>query len=74
LLIHVYRIHLARHGQPDISTRLHTDKLLEIFTHLCSAEEQEIKSFFELLWKTRYQFDRWVVKWMEQDKENEELR
>ncbi|WP_029590480.1 DUF262 domain-containing protein [Franconibacter pulveris] len=74
LLIHVYRIHLARHGQPDISTRLHTDKLLEIFSHLCSAEEQEIKRFFELLWKTRYQFDRWVIKWMEQDKENEELR
>ncbi|MFH0259380.1 DUF262 domain-containing protein [Vibrio barjaei] len=75
LLIHAYRVFLALNGKPDIEPRLHSDRLLEIFkplieTSLSTGREcadKEVKGFLDILWKVRYQFDRWVVKWVERD-------
>lgn len=72
LLVHTYRIFLARLGKLDISPRVHADKLLEIFDPLINANENDIKDFIKLLWQVRFQFDRWVVKWGERDDSNDE--
>lgn len=72
LLIHTYRIYRARKGLPDIEQRLHADKLLEIFEPLTQGAESEVKEFVQLLWQVRYQFDRWVVKWVQHDDSTDE--
>jgi uncharacterized protein with ParB-like and HNH nuclease domain len=72
LLIHAYRIYLALNDHNDIEPRLHSDRLLEIFTPLINGDEQSVKQFIETLWQVRYQFDRWVVKWVERDDATEE--
>lgn len=66
-LIHAYRVYLALNDEPDIEPRLHSDRLLEIFTPLIESDEETVKSFIEMLWQVRYQFDAWVVKWVERD-------
>ncbi|WP_281213670.1 DUF262 domain-containing protein [Shewanella insulae] len=72
LLIHAYRAYLAISGKADITPRLHSSRLLEIFEPLLTAPEDEVKAFFRVLWQVRYQFDRWVVKWVERDDANDE--
>ncbi|QYJ83520.1 DUF262 domain-containing protein [Shewanella aegiceratis] len=72
LLIHAYRIYLALNDHQDIEPRLHSDRLLEIFEPLINGEEQSVKQFIKTLWQVRYQFDRWVVKWVERDDATEE--
>ncbi|NOH48186.1 DUF262 domain-containing protein [Vibrio rotiferianus] len=72
LLIHAYRVYLALNDHNDIEPRLHSDRLLEIFEPLINADEQSVKQFIETLWRVRYQFDRWVVKWVERDDATEE--
>ncbi|HFQ5581504.1 TPA: DUF262 domain-containing protein [Vibrio vulnificus] len=67
LLIHAYRVYLALNGHNDIAPRLHSDRLLEIFEPLINGDEQSVKQFIKTLWEVRYQFDRWVVKWVERD-------
>lgn len=67
LLIHAYRVYLALNSHKDIEPRLHSDRLLEIFDPLINGDEQSVKQFIETLWQVRYQFDRWVVKWVERD-------
>ena len=67
LLIHAYRVYLALNGHNDIEPRLHSDRLLEIFDPLINGDEQSVKQFIETLWQVRYQFDRWIVKWVERD-------
>ncbi|HFQ5443042.1 TPA: DUF262 domain-containing protein [Vibrio vulnificus] len=67
LLIHAYRVYLALNGHNDIAPRLHSDRLLEIFEPLINGDEQSVKQFIKTLWQVRYQFDRWVVKWVERD-------
>ncbi|HCH5773749.1 TPA: DUF262 domain-containing protein [Vibrio parahaemolyticus] len=67
LLIHAYRVYLALNDHNDIAPRLHSDRLLEIFDPLIHGDEQSVKLFIETLWRVRYQFDRWVVKWVERD-------
>lgn len=67
LLIHAYRAYLALNDHNDIAPRLHSDRLLEIFEPLINGDEQSVKLFIETLWQVRYQFDRWVVKWVERD-------
>lgn len=69
LLIHTYRIFCAEKGIADIGPRLHTDRLIEIFSSFPIDNENEIKRFILLLWKVRYQFDRWIIKWLEHDDE-----
>ncbi|EPP1149401.1 DUF262 domain-containing protein [Yersinia enterocolitica] len=67
LLIHAYRVFLALNKQEDIVPRLHSDRLLEIFEPLINSDECTVKRFIEMLWQVRYQFDTWVVKWIEKD-------
>ncbi|EJO9871322.1 DUF262 domain-containing protein [Vibrio vulnificus] len=67
LLIHAYRVYLALNEHNDIEPRLHSDRLLEIFAPLINGDEHSVKQFIETLWQVRYQFDRWVVKWVERD-------
>ncbi|WP_052140989.1 DUF262 domain-containing protein [Pseudoalteromonas piratica] len=81
LLIHAYRIYLANRavelgdGTDDVIPRVHADKLLETFEPLTKASEEEVKEFIKTLWQVRYQFDRWVVKWVERDdSDDEQLR
>lgn len=81
LLIHAYRIYLANRavelgdGSDDVIPRVHADKLLETFEPLTKASEDEVKEFIKTLWQVRYQFDRWVVKWVERDdSDDEQLR
>lgn len=78
LLMHTYRIHLGLKGNDtqgkDIEKTLHADRLVECFKPLTEASEEEVKAFFHLLWQVRYQFDRWVVKWVERaDDDKEQL-
>lgn len=70
-LIHAYRVHLALNDKADIEVRLHSDRLLEIFDPLIKSDEQSIKDFIEMLWQVRYQFDSWIVKWVERDDSTE---
>lgn len=67
LLIHAYRVFLALNTQEDIMPRLHSDRLLEIFDPLINSDERTVKNFIEMLWQVRYQFDKWVIKWLEKD-------
>lgn len=65
LLMHTYRIYLQRSGYEDVEVRLHDSRLNEFFEDFAStADAKEAKVFIECLWKVRYQFDRWVVKWL----------
>ncbi|WP_421420674.1 DUF262 domain-containing protein (plasmid) [Pseudoalteromonas lipolytica] len=66
-LIHAYRIYLALNDKSDIEPRLHSDRLLEIFNPLIHSDEETVKSFIEMMWQVRYQFDTWIVKWVERD-------
>lgn len=72
LLIHAYRIYRQQQGDVDIDVRLHADRLIESFQSLTQSPEDKVKEFFECLWTVRYQFDRWVVKWVELAEGNEE--
>lgn len=84
LLIHAYRIFLLENkSEEDIKKAVHSKYLLEIFEPLINlakqpepaekeAKEQEVKAFFEMLWQTRYTFDRWVVKWVAAEGETEQ--
>ena len=75
LLIHAYRIYLAKYGYDDIAPRVHSAKLIECFESLTEASEEDVKRFIETLWSVRYQFDRWVIKWVERDdSDDEQLR
>lgn len=74
-LIHAYRVFLANKGMPDITERVHSDNLIKIFEPFVNShsesQEVEVKEFVELLWKLRYIFDLWVVKWVEREGEKE---
>ena len=70
LLQHVLRIFLVRHKRPDIQKILDKD-LLSIFNMYWLKNdnnklehESEVKSFIEILWACRYQFDLHVIKWI----------
>nr|WP_314546259.1 DUF262 domain-containing HNH endonuclease family protein [uncultured Massilia sp.] len=73
LLMHTYRIYLARQDHPvDIATRLHAARFGECFAGFAAdATESEACAFIECLWQVRYQFDAWVVKWTASDETDE---
>ncbi|MGL5369993.1 MAG: DUF262 domain-containing protein [Plesiomonas shigelloides] len=75
LLIHTLRIFCARNGCDDLEPRIKASNLLACFEVLLVQDENDIKAFIELLWQVRYQFDTWVVKWVEHDdREDPHLR
>lgn len=75
LLIHTLRIFLVKNGLPDLEPRIKAGNLLTCFDVLLELDESQIKAFIKLLWQVRYQFDTWVVKWVEHDdREDPHLR
>lgn len=75
LLIHTLRIFCARKQWPDIAARIKAPNLMACFGCLLKADETTVKAFVEMLWQVRYQFDTWVVKWVEHDdSEDPQLR
>ncbi|MCF4010594.1 DUF262 domain-containing protein [Rheinheimera sp. UJ63] len=67
LLIHSLRIFCAQQGWSDLSPRIKAANLMACFDGLLSQSEETIKAFLLLLWQVRFQFDKWVVKWVEHD-------
>lgn len=75
LLIHALRVFYARKNWPDIEARIKASNLMACFQSLLEKDEVDIKAFIETLWEVRYQFDTWVVKWVEHDdSEDPQLR
>ena len=65
LLLHTYRLHLRNEKLSDFEGTFHVNRLIEIFEALEERNNpDEIKRFFELLWKVRFLFDKYVVKWI----------
>jgi hypothetical protein len=67
LLIHALRIfHAGPEGkQADIAGRLNATQLSACFKDLIEhGSGQDAIDFVRCLWQVRYQFDRWVVKWL----------
>ena len=75
LLMHTYRIFRfgeEKLGRQDVTVRLNETRLNECFSEFLElADESMIKRFIECLWQVRYQFDRWVVKWVTQAEDDE---
>ena len=71
LLIHTLRIFFSRKGWEDLEPRIKAGNLMQCFKPLVTLDESTIKEFIELLWQVRYQFDTWVVKWVEHDDQND---
>lgn len=75
LLIHSLRIFCAQKGWPDLKPRIKAGNLMACFDELLKQDESVIKDFIKLLWQVRFQFDTWVVKWVEHDdREDPQLR
>lgn len=75
LLIHTLRVFCARKQWLDIAARIKASNLMACFECLLEEDETTVKAFVELLWQVRYQFDTWVVKWVEHDdSEDPQLR
>lgn len=67
LLIHTLRIFAVKQAWPDLAPRIKATNLLSCFECLFEQDEKTIKNFLLLLWQVRFQFDKWVVKWVEHD-------
>lgn len=68
LLLHTFRIYRKQSGFTEDVESMDPKKLLEIIK---IEEIQEIEEFFLLLWEVRYLFDKYVVKW--RNEEGEEI-
>lgn len=67
LLQHTLRIYLIKKGSKDIQKILDKE-LLNIFDSyfFCDSNNKEdVKYFIELLWRVRYMFDKYIIKWVE---------
>ena len=76
LLIHALRIYKIQSNLgADIQQRMTGAKLQEIFDDFIKeADEAHIKEFIQTLWQVRYLFDRFAVRWIEdEDARTEEL-
>jgi hypothetical protein len=75
LLQHTLRIYLVRKQEADIPKILDKE-LLQLFSkHFLVADrtKDDIKEFIELLWNTRYLFDKHIIKWVEKNEGEEHL-
>jgi hypothetical protein len=70
-LMHVYRIYRENKGR-DIEVRMNSDRLIESFADLINSDGRDVKEFIRYLWRVRYQFDRWVIKWVDDAIEKED--
>ncbi|WP_077285937.1 DUF262 domain-containing protein [Cognaticolwellia aestuarii] len=70
-LIHAFRIYNAQFGNEDIESRVNGERLNQAFEKfVIDASESEVIKFLDCLWQVRYQFDKWVVKWVEKAEES----
>lgn len=67
LLIHTLRIFCAQQDWSDLTPRIKSANLMACFERLLEEDEETIKAFMLLLWQVRFQFDKWIVKWVEHD-------
>lgn len=76
LLLHTLRIWLHKHGQPDLPKIL-DQELLSLFENHFRGDGIErgeaVTSFIELLWETRYCFDKYIIKWVKDGEEEHHL-
>lgn len=75
LLLHTLRIFLYKQNKKDIQ-RINEKELLEIFDkHFLKSDfidEKSVLEFIETLFKVRYAFDRYVIKWVTLGDQKEE--
>ncbi|WP_111672507.1 DUF262 domain-containing protein [Algoriphagus litoralis] len=75
LLLHTLRIFLFKKEEKDIQ-RINEKEMLEIFDeHFFKShfiEDKSVTDFFETLFKVRYAFDRYVIKWVTIGEQKEE--
>lgn len=65
LLLHAYRIHLKAEKKEDFKGSFHANRLIEVFKELENRNDsEEVKRFVKLLWKVRYLFDKYIIKWV----------
>ena len=58
-------MHLKIENLPDFEGTFHVNRLIEIFKPLeIRNNPDEIKRFIKLLWKVRFLFDKYVIKWI----------
>lgn len=72
LLQHTLRIYLIEDGKKEFKDiqKILDKELLNIFDSFffCdSNNEKDVKYFIELLWRVRYMFDKYIIKWIETD-------
>ena len=75
LLQHTLRIWLGRAGHPDLP-RILDKELLRLFSeHFFTrvTSPGDIRSFIRLVWETRYQFDKHIIKWVYLGEEEQHL-
>lgn len=73
LLLHTLRIFLHKKGRNDIK-RINEKELLWTFENSLLSEEiskKEVLEFIELLFKVRFSFDKYVIKWVEINEDEE---
>jgi uncharacterized protein with ParB-like and HNH nuclease domain len=73
LLIHTYRIYNIQKQRENFEHTIDPKTLLLTIKLDAFYTSEETEGFFELLWKVRYVFDKYVVKWrIEEDNDNDE--
>lgn len=66
LLLHTFRIYRKQNGFTEDIESMDSKKLLEIIK---IDEIEKVEEFFLLLWKVRYLFDKYIVKWRNEESE-----
>ena len=73
LLIHTYRIFNLQKKRKNFEHAIDPKTLLSTIKIDTFSNTEETESFFELLWKVRYAFDKYIVKWrIEEDDDTDE--
>jgi uncharacterized protein with ParB-like and HNH nuclease domain len=73
LLIHTYRIFNLQKQHKNFEHTVDPKTLLSTIKIDTFSNSEETESFFELLWRVRYMFDNYVVKWrIEEDDDIDE--
>ena len=65
LLLHTYRIHLKAENLSDFEGTFHANRLIEVFKEMENRKnKEEVQRFFIRLWKVRFLFDKYIIKWI----------
>lgn len=76
LLQHTLRIFLHQKNEEADLPKILDKELLNLFNDFfinTYFNKQDIKDFFELLWKVRYAFDKYIIKWVKQEEAESHL-